>query len=58
MRISRTPGKRTREKALRNAIADSISDEELIEPLLGPLVAEIGIRTEELVEATRSVAAG
>ena len=31
MRSSRTPSKRTREKALRNAIADSISDEELIE---------------------------
>jgi hypothetical protein len=34
------------------------SDEELVEPLLGPLIAGIGTRTDELVEATRSVAAG
>src|ERR1043165_8374276 len=31
MRISRTTTKRTREKPLRNPIADSISDDELIE---------------------------
>ena len=31
MRSSRTTSKRTREKSLRNAIADSISDDELIE---------------------------
>lgn len=34
------------------------SDEELVEPLLRPLIAEIGTRTDELVEATRSIAAG
>ena len=31
MRISKTPSKRTREKALRERVADSVSDEELIE---------------------------